>query len=52
VSFSLPICVVESTHSKLEAVSTIQHVYIINVGSKWNIYRSSACSFKFQASLF
>ena len=38
LSFRLPICVVECIHSELEAVSTIQNVYTINVGPKWSIY--------------
>jgi hypothetical protein len=37
-SFSLTIYVVECIHSELEAVSTIQNVYTINVGPKWSIY--------------
>lgn len=52
LSFRLPVCVAEHIHSELEAVSTIQNVYKIKIGSKWNIYRSGVCSFKFRTSLF
>ena len=44
-------CVVECIHSDLEAIYTIQNVGIINIGSKWSIYRSSVCSLKFKPYL-